>query len=187
MALINTGPNYTRTGDNFLTRWANYASFIPGVGAIVTPTLGVLGSLVEGAGWLFRGKVASAVTAVAAGSVSAVVNGAVAGNPLNPLYWGQLGSGLASGSSLGTHSRALTEGAIGMVTGALGFKPTVLQSYTAGVGSINAGPGQYARRVAAERGADPNAMYNQYRSGAGADHVAALEAARAQGPNQRAI
>ena len=186
MALINTGPNYTRTGDSMFTRFANKVSMLPFGGILAWP-IGQIGTLLEAGSWLLRGKVASAATALATGTISNTVNAAVAGNPLNPLYWGQLGSGLASGSSLGTHSRALTEGAIGMVTGALGFKPTVLQSYTAGVGSINAGPGQYARRVAAERGADANAMYNQYRSGAGADHVAALEAARAQGPNQRAI
>lgn len=191
MALINTGSDYTRTGENFLTRWANKASFIPLIGAPITLALGTLGTLVDTASWLLRGKFLSAATALAAGAASTAVNAGTALPGGELIRWGlTVGSGVTTGSSLGTHARAATEGAIGMVTGALGVRPTVLRSYTAGVGSIggaNTGPGYYATRAATERGQDPNAMWNNYRNGAGADHVAALEASRATGPNQRGV
>lgn len=184
MALINTGPNYTRTGDNFLTRWGNRASFLPNFlgGGLIAGFLNMAGAIVESAGWLFRGKFVSAATTLAAGTASAAVNGLSGLSPLGDIRWFvNIGSGVATGQSAGTHARALTEGIIGSVTGALGSKPTVLRSYTAGVGSIgngNAGPGYYATRAANERGQDPNAMWNNYRNGSGADHVAALEASR---------
>jgi hypothetical protein len=193
MALINTGPNYTRTGDSMFTRFANKVSMLPFGGLLAWP-IGQIGTFIEAGSWLLRGKIGSAATAFAAGTISNTVNAAVSSNPFTAPIWyvGQLGSGVASGTSLGTHTRALSESAIGAVTGALGFKPTVLQSYTAGVGSIGggaarSGPGYYATRAAQERGADPQAMWNQYRSGAGADHVSALEAARAQGQAQRGL
>lgn len=189
MALINTGSDYTRTGENFFSRWANKLSMIPGAGAPLAMVFGSIGTVVDAAGWLFRGKIGSAATALAAGAASTVVNTgqALPGGELMRLglTWG---SGITTGSSLGTHARAATEGAIGMLTGALGARPTVLRSYTAGVGSIgggNSGPGYYATRAAQERGQDPNAMWNNYRNGAGADHVSALEASRAMGPAQR--
>lgn len=196
MALINTGPNYTRTGQtdapgfaNTLQRWANKISIIPGMGWLTWP-MGMLGSTIESLGHLVRGRIGSAATTLAAGAVSNSINAAASTAGFGSLlYWGNLGSGLASGSTLGTHGRALTEGAIGAVTGALGMRPAVLRSYTAGVGSIGgqgqSGPGYYATRYANERGQDPNAMYANYRSGAGAEHVAALEASRANGPAYR--
>lgn len=192
MAMINTGPDYTRTGGGpgswagFFTKVANWVSFIPGVGGVLSWPVGMIGSLIEGAGWLMRGKVLSAATVVASGAVSNTVN-AAASTGFGPLYWGQLGSGVVSGSSLGTHTRALTETVIGSVTGALGVKPTVLRSYTAGIGNgPGAGsiskPGYYATM---HGGANPQAKWDNYRSGAGADHVSALENARAMGANQQ--
>lgn len=192
MALINTGPNYTRSGDNFLTRWANRISMLP-FGGVLSWPLGQLGTFVEAAGWLFRGKVFSAATVLAAGTVSNSINAAVSSNPVNWFigYGAQLGSGAVSGSTLGTHGRAATEAVIGAVTGAFGARPTILRSYTAGVGSIGgqspSGPGYYATRAAQERGQDPNAMWNNYRNGGGAEHVAALEASRANGPSYRSV
>lgn len=194
MALINTGPNYTRTGDNVFTRWANRASFIPfGIGASISLVLGTIGTIVDAGGWLLRGKIGSAATAAAAGMVSTGLNSASGiFAPLSGVqWWLNVGSGVATGSSIGTHGRAATEAVIGSITGALGARPTVLRSYTAGVGSIGgqaqSGPGYYASRAAQERGMDPNQMWNNYRNGAGADHVAALEASRANGPNYRSV
>ncbi len=187
MALINTGPDYTRTGDNFLTRWSNIASAIPIVGPIATGFLGFAGTAVDTVGWLLRGKIGSAATAAVTGTVSTAVNSSIAASGL---WWVNATSGIVSGNTVGSHSRALTEGIVGSVTGALGMRPTVLRSYTAGVGSIgggNTGPGYYATRAAQERGQDPSAMWNNYRNGSGADHVAALEASRAAGPNQRGV
>lgn len=183
MALINTGPNYTRTGDNFFTRWGNRLSFIPVLGTGAALVLGTIGTIIDAGGWLLRGKIGSAATAAAAGMVSTGLNSASGlFAPLQGVqWWLNVGSGVATGSTIGTHGRALTEGVIGSVTGALGVRPTVLRSYNAGVGSIgggNSGPGYYATRAANERGQDPNAMWNNYRQGAGADHVAALEASR---------
>lgn len=193
MALINTGPDYTRTGGGTgtwaatFTKWANRLSFIPGIGGALAWPVGMIGSLIEGAGWLLKGKVLSAATVVAAGAVSNTVN-AAASTGLGPLYWGQLGSGVVSGSSLGTHTRALTETVIGGVTGALGVKPMVLRSYTAGIGDgpgagLVSKPGYYATM---HGGANPQAKWENYRAtGAGADHVSALESARAMGANQQ--
>ena len=189
MALINTGPDYTRSGDNFLTKLSNGLSFLP-FGGGINWFIGMAGAAMDAAGWLVRGKFGSAATVLAAGAVRTTLNTAASsvlpGGKL--LWWGvNAGSGVISGSTIGTHGRALTEGAIGAVTGALGFKPTVLQSYTAGVGSISAGPGAFARRISGERGQDANAAYANFRNGAGADHVAALEASRAAGPNYRTV
>ena len=171
---------YTRTGNNFLTRWGNRASFIPGIGTPIALTLGGLGTVFEAAGWLLRGKVMSAFTALAAGSLSTIVNSTH--NLMGLFYIGNLGSGLVTGRSAGTHVRALTESVIGAVSQPLGVKPTVLRSYTAGIGSLNAGayqaaPGYWATRAAQERGQDPNARWAAYRNGDGRDHVAALESA----------
>jgi hypothetical protein len=194
MALIEPGPEYTRSGGNegswagFFTKWANRASFIPILGGAVSFTLGMIGSGLESLGWLAQGKVLSAATVLATGAVSNSINSAVS-TGLGPLYWGQLASGAVSGTSLGTHSRALTESVIGGVTGLLGVKPTVLRSYTAGLGSgpgagSMSGPGYYATM---HGGANPQAKWDNFRNGAGAEHVSALEAARAAGPNQRAM
>jgi len=191
MALINTGPDYTRTGENFFTKWANRLSFIPVLGSGAALVLGTIGTIVDAGGWLLRGKIGSAATAAAAGAVSTALNSASGiFAPLEGVrWWLNAGSGLTTGSSIGTHGRAATEAVIGSITGALGARPTVLRSYTAGVGSVggNSGPGYYATRAAQERGMDPNAMWNNYRNGGGAEHVAALEASRANGPNYRGV
>jgi hypothetical protein len=185
MALINTGPDYTRSGENFLTRWGNAASFIPFIGAPIAGFLGFAGTAVEAIGWLLRGKVLSAATVAATGAVSTAVN-SIGGQ----FWWVNAGSGLATGKTAGTHARALTETVIGGVTGALGVKPTVLRSYTAalgqGPGANAAQPGYYATKVANDRGQNAQAAWSQYRTG-NADHVAALENARAMGATQRSV
>lgn len=177
MALINTGPDYTRSGENFLNRWANRISMLP-FGGIVSYPMGMLGTVVEAAGWLLRGKVLSAATVLAAGTVSNSLNAAtgIIGAPLEGVRWFvNAGSGVATGSTIGTHGRALTEGAIGMVTGALGMKPTVLRSYTAGIGSIGggsvSGPGQFTSAEAARRGQDSNQLWSQKMSGEAGAYV----------------
>ncbi len=176
---------YTRTGDNFFTRWGNRASLfpIPFVAPMVAAGLGFLGTAVESIGWMLRGNFMSALTALVAGSVSTLVN--TSQGVFSWLYVGNVGSGLFTQRTLGTHARALTEGVIGMVSQPLGVKPVVLRSYTAGIGSIGAGagqagPGYWATRAAQERGQDPNARWAAYRNGDGRDHVAALEAASRQ-------
>lgn len=183
MALINTGSDYTRTGQttapgfaNTLTRWSNKLSMIPWVGGALSLPIGLAGTVMESVGWLVRGNVLSAATALTAGTVSTAVNTFVStGANLNPFYWGQLASGAATGSTLGTHSRALTEGAIGMVTGALGVRPMVLRSYNAGVGSVGAGaasrPGRFAAAEAGRRGQDSNQLWSQKMSGEAGAYV----------------
>lgn len=178
MALINTGPDYTRSGENFLTRWGNKASFLPNFlgGGFIAGALNMAGAVVEAAGWLFRGKFLSAATVLAAGSASALVNGASNLNPIGDIRWFvNVGSGVATGNSVGTHARAATETVIGAVTGALGVKPTVLRSYTAGVGSISGGADMGSRsftnRIAGERGQDPNQLWNQKMNGEAGAYV----------------
>ncbi len=190
MALINTGSDYTRSGDNFLTRLGNKASFLPNFlgGGFIAGFLNMAGAVVESAGWLLRGKFLSAATVLASGAASAVVNGASNLNPLGDIRWFvNVGSGVTTGQSVGTHARALTEGAIGAVTGVFGVKPTVLRSYTAGVGSIGggsvSGPGQFATAEANRRGQDANAMYNNYRAGNSQDYQELENARRAQAGN----
>jgi hypothetical protein len=162
--------NYTRTGKGFLADWANKAAMVPGLGMIVTPVLGGIDTLVETAQWLFRGKILSAATAFVAGSVSTAVNTGLSGvDSIN--WWGggfNVVSGLATGRSIGTHARALTENAIGGVTGMLGQRPTVLRSYPAGIGNIGgqgaqqSRPGYWSSRVAQEQGQDPQRRWQQY-------------------------
>lgn len=182
MALINTGPNYTRTGNGGLTKFANIINFVPWIreiplfGRPIGAMIGYIDTAIEGIGWLLKGKPLSAATAVAAGAVSNTVNGLP-----GPIFWmANSATALVTGRSLGSHSRALTENVIGGVTGVLGVRPTVLRSYTAGMGSMNAqqqGPGAFMAAEARRRGQDPNAAYAAYANG-NRDHVAALEASR---------
>ncbi|MEJ0009510.1 MAG: hypothetical protein WDN72_02670 [Alphaproteobacteria bacterium] len=140
MALLGKfGDDYTKTGKNWFSRASDWLSYIPWVGGAFALPIGIIGAGVDAAGWLFRGKFLSALTAFAGGAAASAVNSAAStvGGSNFALWWlGNAGSGLLSGETLGTHARALTEGAIGTVTGALGVKPTVLRSYTAGIGSI---------------------------------------------------
>ena len=180
---------YTQTGKGFLGRMAGYASFLPfGLSTPFVTVLGAIDTLIESGQWLLKGKFGSAATVAAAGTVQTMVNGIE-----GAFWWLNAGSGVVTGRSLGNHARALTENAIGGVTGALGARPTVLSSYPAGIGSIGGGaaptrqgPGSFASRVAQERGQDPQARWESYRRGDGAEHVAALEAAAARGGNQYA-
>ena len=142
MALLGDfNDDYTRTGKGFFSRMANAASFIPFLGKPLVLVLGSIDTVIESATWLFRGKFVSAATALVAGAVSTTVNSLTPGEPgqigVALTWWGlKLGSGAATGTTLGTHARKLTEEAIGMVTGALGSKPTILRSYPAGIGSV---------------------------------------------------
>lgn len=193
MALLgSTDDDYTKTGKSMLSRWSSRMSFIPGlrnfdlknipiVGGTITAVMGYTGTLVETFQWLFRGQVGSAMTAATAGIVSTSVN-AISDTLF---WWINAASGVATGSSLGTHARAATEWAIGSVGGALGFKPQVLQAYQAGIGYIGEnnmassqrGPGPFASQISAERGQNANEAYARYMSGAGGAYVNELQSA----------
>jgi hypothetical protein len=194
MALLaDIDDSYTKTGNGTLTRWANKASLIPFVGGAIAWPLGMLGTVIESAQFLFRGQFGSAATALAAGTVGNAVNGLsgtfgsvfdIAAKPL--MWWGNAASGVATGATLGTHARAATEALIGGVSGALGSKPQVLRSYPAGIGSIRAaatpqGPGKFTAGVSASRGEDANAAYARYMSGEGGVHVNELQSANGRG------
>jgi hypothetical protein len=182
--------NYVKTGNSAFTRWGNKLSVIPFIGGALAFPLFVAGTLIDSGKWLLRGKIGSAATEFATGVVSAGVNTAGSFSALGLAWWmGKAITPVASGHTLGTHARAATESLIGGVTGALGMKPTVLQSYPAGIGSVpgagayyqQQGPGYWATRRAQEQGLDPNDRWQQYRNGDGRDHVSALQNAAQQG------
>jgi hypothetical protein len=187
MALLGDfNEDYTRTGKGFLTRVSNWLSFVPILSSVYSAIPGYIDTLIESATWLLRGKPISAATAFAGGVVGNTVN-SVGGL----IWWGNVGSGVTTGRSIGTHARKLTEETIGAVTGALGAKPTILRSYPAGIGSVGAGfapqgPGQFAAAEAQRRGQDPRAYYNSKMNGDMAQHVAELDSARGQ-PNYQGI
>lgn len=190
MALLgNFKEGYTKTGGNWFSRMSGYLSYVPipipffggFIRAGLVYTTGMIGTGLDSLSWLIRGKVASAATAAVAGTVSTTVNSA-ASVPLL-LNWG---SGIATGRTIGTHARKLTETAIGGATGVLGFKPQVLRSYTAGIGGIGGGvapsaPGRFASQISAERGQDANAAYANYMRGDGGVHVNELQSANGRG------
>ena len=154
---------YTQTGGDFLNRVSNFFSYLPLFGAPVALVAGGASTLIDTAKWLFQGKIFSAATALVAGSVSTMVNS------VQGLFLGfaNIGSGLATGETLGTHARKATEIAIGGITGLAGRKPTVLQSHYAGIGGINGGftrqgPGQWANYVSQRSGRDPNQQWTAY-------------------------
>ena len=188
MALINIDKGYTKTGGNFFTRLSNSMTYvpIPLVNSALVTFFGFIGTALDAGGWLVRGKVASAATAVATGAAGVMTNNAIAiGGITNPIWWANLGSGIATGRSLGTHVRKVSEVAVGGVTGAVGLKPQVLRAYPAGIGSIGngamqAGPGRFVSDVARSRGEDPNAAYARLNSNQ-SEHLAALESAQSQG------
>lgn len=193
MAIINVGPDYTHTGkervrgvntgkDRFLTKLANWSSFVPVIGGFGVAFFGYLDTAIDAVGWLLKGKPLSALTVGAAGAVSTSVNAVATGSGVG--WWLNAGSGIVSGRSVGTHTRALTEGAIGAVTGALGMKPEVLRSHVAGMGTApgmaQSRPGQFATAEANRRGQDANQMWNNYQAGNGQDYEALMAAQRAQ-------
>ncbi len=189
MALLGNFDNgYTKTGGNWFSRMSGYSSYIPIplVNTALVVFFGKIGTVVDAGGWLLRGKVSSAATALATGAVGTATNAAVSlGGGLSPVYWANVGSGIMTGRTLGTHTRKLGETAVSGVTGLVGIKPQVLRSYTAGVGSIGggvaSGPGRFASQIAAERGQDANAAYNNYMSGEGGVHVNQLQSAYGRG------
>ena len=196
MALIgNSNAAYNKTGNNWFGRWANRLSYIPVFGGAIGFVVGMTGTVVESAQWLFRGKVLSAATVLAAGTVGNTVNsatkmvvdasGAISGGVLPAMWYINAGSGLVTGRTAGTHARKLTESAIGGIAGTLGAKPQVLRSFTAGMGSVGgaapAAPGRFATQIANERGQDPNAMYANYMRGEGGVHVNELGSANGRG------
>lgn len=187
MALIKTPADYNRTGNNWFTRASNASAYvpIPILNSVLVNAFGWVGTALDTGKWLLRGKLSSAATALGAGTVGVATNTAVsAGGALSPVYWANLGSGVATGKSIGTHLRKGSEVVIGGATGIVGLKPQVLQSYTAGIGSIagpqQAGPGRFVSQVAASRGEDANAAYARLQSGQ-PDHIAALQSAQSQG------
>lgn len=151
---------YVQSGKGWLTSVANWASYVPFLGAPITFAAGVLDTLIESTGWLLRLKPLSAATTLTAGGISTAVN--TASSTL-----GGLPNLLASGTghTLGTHARKVTETAIGGTLGVVGMRPTVVRSYTAGVGSVNGGfsrPGQWANYVSQRSGRDPNQQWADY-------------------------
>jgi hypothetical protein len=162
--------NYTRTGNNWLTRWGNRFSAVPLAGKFLTPIMGGLGTIIDAGQWVLKGKILSGATALATGTVSTIVNTFLAVPGIGMVVnWV---SGVTTGKSVGTHARKLTEGAIGGLTGLVGAKPTVLRSYQAGIGSIGgmnpanqrtqSQPGYWANRVAQEQGRDPQQKWSEY-------------------------
>lgn len=193
MALFgNVDADYTKTGKGFLTKAANFFSYIPGVGGVWQFTLGMVDSVIEAGQWLFRGKFGSAATALVAGAVGNGVNALTGGVVGKAVWWvANAGSGIASGETLGTHARALTENIIGGVTGALGSKPQVLSSYPAGPGFIGvaapSGIGKTNGFVGAEasrRGESADAAWKRMQSSQ-AEHLAALDASRSRAASQQ--
>lgn len=172
--------NYTRTGDNIFTKLSNWASLIPFVGGALTPILGGAGALWDAGKWLLRGKPLSAATAFGAGVNGTIVNTAAA---ISPLYWGNLGSAVLTGRTIGTHARKLTEEGTSLVTRPLGMQPVVLRSYPAGIGSMGASraPGRFASQVSNERGQNPQQAYSNYMRGEGGVHVNELGSAYGRG------
>lgn len=187
MAIVDVDQGYTKTGNSGLSRFANKVSLVPFIGGFLSFPLGMLDTALEAGSWLIRGKVNSALTVAVAGTVGHGVNALSSASPLGSgsLTWwlGNAGASGLTGRSLGTHARALTEGALGAVSGAVGLKPQVLKSYPAGIGGIGgatqAGPGRWMTQAAQSRGEDPNAAYSRLMSNQ-SDHVAALEAAQSQ-------
>ena len=166
MALFGkVSEDYTKTGKGGLTSFANTISFIPGIRNIggffekipfVGHTFGALVGYVdtvwEAGKWAFQGKLGSAGTVLAAGLVGNTVN-ALPG----AFWWVNAASGVTTGVSAGTHARAMTEALIGGISGSLGHKPTVLNSYPAAIGSIGSAPSMggkdnFRDKIAAERG-----------------------------------
>lgn len=185
MALFgNVGDDYTKTGKGFLGRWSSTFSFlpflsdIPILGTTITGLLGYADTVIEAAQWLFRGKIGSAATVLAAGAVGSTVN-AISGPTM---WWVNAASGATTGASLGTHARAATEALIGAGGRALGMEPQVVSSYPAGIGSIGggaapAGPGKFASAVSNERGQNADEAYARYAQGEGGVHVNELQSA----------
>lgn len=200
MALFgNIDDSYTSTGKGTLTRWSNTISFIPFlrnlgggrdgflskipiIGGSITAVLGYVDTAIEAGQWLFRGKIGSAATVLAAGAVGTTVN-AISDTTM---WWVNAASGVTTGATIGTHARAATEALIGMGTGALGVKPQVLSSYPAGIGSVGAGaapqgPGRFASAVSAERNQNADQAYARYMNGEGGVHVNELQSANYRG------
>jgi hypothetical protein len=188
MALLGNFDGYTKTGGNFFTRLSNMATYIPlpWVNTVFVNLFGWIGTAIDTAGWLFRGKFKSAITALGAGAASTLTNTAVgAAGAFSPIWWANLGSGILTDHSLGSQARKVAEVGIGGITGVLGGKPQVLQSNFGAVGSIGGGatqgtPGRWVSDVARSKGEDPNAAYARLNSNQ-ADHIAALESAQQQG------
>ena len=196
MALLaDIDASYTKTGKGTICRWVDTLSMvpflryawpvfkkIPFVSSSFLAVVGYADTIVESAQWLFRGQFGSAATVAAAGFVGTTVNTV---SDAATFWWGNAASKTLTGATLGTHARAATETVIGAVSGALGSKPQVLRSYQAGIGSIGSsaapqGPGKFFSDAARSRGeSKPDAAYARYVSGQ-ADHITALEAARAQ-------
>lgn len=189
MALFgNVSDDYTKTGKGTLTRWSNglswmpYIRNIPLLGTTITGVLGFVDTILEAGGWLLQGKIGSAATVAIAGTVGTAVNAIQA----TPFWWANAASGVATGETLGTHARALTESLIGGVSGALGSKPQVLRSYPAGVGSLNTGmaangPGKFASTVSAQRGQNADEAYARFKAGEGGVHINELQSANGLG------
>lgn len=178
-------PGYVKTGEDgqsswgaAFTRWSNAASYFPIVGGGAAWFLGMVGTAIESVGYLFKGQVLSAGTALAAGTAASATNWFVSSTGLT--WWGaNAASGLVTGRTAGSHARMLVEQGIGGITGALGVKPRVLQSNFAAIGdgpgvpplSSSRAPGQFTSSIAAQRGQDADAYWAQKQSGEAGSYV----------------
>lgn len=191
------------TGKSGLQNIADKLSFIPIplVGSTLSWGVGMVATVWESAQWLFRGKIASAATTLAAGTVRNAVNSATGvfaplGGKEGINWFLKAGFGLGTGVTFGEAAASLTEKVIGKATGVFGVKPQVLQSHTAGIGSIGGGmslpdlgvEGEatgrsgFLDKLAAERG---QTVAELHRANSDGDHLAALEHARATQPDYR--
>lgn len=177
---MNTrAPDYTRTGNSWLASLANKLTYFgPIGGGAVASVLLMVDAGLSAVGWVFRGKFASAATALGSGTVSSI--GAAATSM--PIFWaGNIVSRVTTGQTINTHARALSESATSFVTKPLGMQPTVLRSHYAGIGGTGAAPatpGRFASQIANERGQNAQDMYNNYMRGEGGVHVNQLQSAQ---------
>ena len=154
---------YTKTGNGWLATAGNWLSMLGPFGAWLGAPLLAIDTGITAIGWILRGKPLSALTAIGSGSVATLS----AAMTSNPVWWGvNLLSGVTTGRTINTNLRGFTEGATDMVTKPLGIEPTVLRSYTAGMGSnpnyVSPTPGQFARMEAERRGRNAQEMYDAH-------------------------
>lgn len=186
---------YTRTGNGALTKLANITNLVPFLrklpvfGAPIGAMIGYLDTAIEAFGWLMRGKIGSAATVAITGAVSNTVNGLQD----TIFWWANAASTAFTGSTLGTHSRALTEKLIESTTGALGMKPQVLSSHVVTTAFAEYGQPQQQQNTAWQdmeanrRGVVPEEYRRQKAANEDVrDHVGQMQRAQMAGSAGRA-
>lgn len=170
MALIKIEPGYTKTGDNFFMRLSNKASYVPWIGSPVALLAGKIGTVVDAGGWLLRGKVGSAGTALATGAVATATNTMTSATGVGSLInWGSFAT---TGRNAAGHTRAGVERVTSVVAGVAGIKPQVLQEY----GALK--QNGFASAELSRRGvANQQQFHQNYMNGDGGVHVNQLGSA----------